>query len=62
LTVADKTPLQKARAKYAAKSTNKTVSFNRDTEQALLDFAQSLPNFGSWVKEQIKSKLKQSNK
>ena len=60
--MADKTPIQKARAKYAAKSTNKTVSFNRDTEQALLDFAQSLPNFGSWVKEQIKNQLKQSNK
>ncbi|WP_311419651.1 hypothetical protein [Kingella denitrificans] len=60
--MADKTPLQKARAKYAAKSTNKTVSFNHDTEQALLDFAQSLPNFGSWVKEQIKVQLKQGNK
>lgn len=60
--MADKTPLQKARAKYAAKSTNKTVSFNRDTEQALLDFAQSLPNFGVWVKEQIKNQLKQGNK
>lgn len=59
--MADKTPLQKARAKYAAKSTNKTVSFNRDTEQDLLDFAQSLPNFGSWVKEQIKSYIKQSD-
>lgn len=58
----DKTPIQKARAKYAAKSTNKTVSFNRDTEQDLLDFAQSLPNFGSWVKEQIKTQLKQGNK
>ncbi len=58
----DKTPIQKARAKYAAKSTNKTVSFRRDTEQDLLDFAQSLPNFGSWVKEQIKAQLKQSNK
>lgn len=58
----DKTPLQKARAKYAAKSTNKTVSFNRDTEQDLLDFAQSLPNFGIWVKEQIKNQLKQGNK
>ena len=58
----DKTPIQKARAKYAAKSTNKTVSFNRDTEQDLLDFAQSLPNFGVWVKEQIKAQLKQSNK
>ena len=58
----DKTPMQKARAKYAAKSTNKTVSFRRDTEQDLLDFAQSLPNFGSWVKEQIKAQLKQSNK
>lgn len=60
--MADKTPIQRARAKYAAKSVNKTVSFNRDTEQALLDFAQSLPNFGSWVKEQIKAQLKQSNK
>lgn len=60
--MADKTPMQRARAKYAAKSTNKTVSFNRDTEQALLDFAQSLPNFGVWVKEQIKNQLKQGNK
>ena len=55
--MADKTPLQRARAKYAAKSVNKTVSFNRDTEQALLDFAQSLPSFGSWVKEQIRIHL-----
>ena len=60
--MAEKTPLQRARAKYAAKSTNKTVSFNRDTEQDLLDFAQSLPNFGSWVKEQIKIQLKQGSK
>lgn len=60
--MADKTPLQRARAKYAAKSANKTVSFNRDTEQDLLDFAQSLPNFGVWVKEQIKNQLKQGNK
>lgn len=58
----NKTPLQKARAKYAAKITNKTVSFHRDTEQVLLDFAQSLPNFGGWVKEQIKIQLKQDNK
>ena len=60
--MADKTPIQRARAKYAAKSVNKTVSFNRDTEQDLLDFVQSLPNFGSWVKEQIKNQLKQGNK
>ena len=60
--MADKTPIQRARAKYAAKSTNKTVSFRRDTEQDLLDFAQSLPNFGVWVKEQIKNQLKQGNK
>jgi hypothetical protein len=60
--MAEKTALQRARAKYAAKSTNKTVSFNRDTEQDLLGFAQSLPNFGSWVKEQIKNQLKQGNK
>ncbi len=60
--MADKTPIQRARAKYAAKSVNKTVSFNRDTEQDLLDFAQSLPNFGVWVKEQIKNQLKQGNK
>lgn len=55
--MAEKTPLQRARAKYAAKSTNKTVSFNCDTEQDLLDFAQSLPNFGSWVKEIIRIHL-----
>ena len=60
--MADKTPLQRARAKYAAKSTNKTVSFRRDTEQDLLDFAQSLPNFGIWFKEQIKNQLKHDNK
>ena len=60
--MAEKTALQRARAKYAAKSVNKTVSFNRDTEQDLLDFAQSLPNFGIWVKEQIKNQLKQGNK
>ena len=59
--MADKTALQRARAKYAAKSVNKTVSFNRDTEQDLLDFVQSLPNFGSWVKDKIRELIHQDD-
>lgn len=59
--MADKTPMQRARAKYAAKSTNKTVSFRNDTEQDLLDFVQSLPNFGSWVKDKIRESVHQDD-
>ncbi|WP_455038225.1 hypothetical protein [Kingella denitrificans] len=59
--MAERTALQRARAKYAAKSTNKTVSFNRDTEQDLLDFVQSLPNFGSWVKDKIRESIHQDD-
>lgn len=38
------------------KRAHRGVSFNRDTEQELLDFVDKV-NFSQWVKEQIRKEL-----
>lgn len=59
----DKTPLQKARAKYAAaKRKMINVCFNLETEQHLFQAAKEMPQFSAWVKEQIKIHIKQKTK
>ena len=58
----DKTPLQRARAKYAAKRKMINVCFNLETEQHLFQAAKEMPQFSAWVKEQIKIHIKQITK
>lgn len=59
----DETPLQKARAKYAAKKRKMiNVCFNLETEQHLFQAAKEMPQFSAWVKEQIKIHIKQTTK
>lgn len=58
----EKTPLQKAQAKYDVKRKKMTVSFNPDTEQELLHAASAMPKFSAWVKEQLKLYIKQRSK
>ena len=60
--MAEKTPIQRARAKYAKKCTNKTVFFKNEEDKDILEFAESLPNFSAWVKEQLKLHLNQGIK
>lgn len=48
--------LDKARRKYDDKRQIKKVSFNPDTENELLEFANSV-NFSEWVKQKIKEEL-----
>ncbi len=56
------TAQQRAQAKYDAKRKKMTVSFNPDTEQDLLHAATAMPRFSAWVKEQLKSHIKQCSK
>lgn len=49
--------IQQARAKYEKeKRAHRGVSFNRQTEQDLLAFADSV-NFSQWVKDKIREEL-----
>ena len=58
----EKTPQQKARAKYDAKRKKITVSFNLDTEQDLFHAATAMPGFSAWVKEQLKLYIKENSR
>ena len=58
----EKTPLQKARKRYSDKRKMVGVSFNLDTEQDLYQAAIAMPKFSVWVKEQLKSHIKQCSK
>lgn len=57
----EKTPIQKARAKYAKKCTNKTVFFKNEEDKDILRFAESLPNFSAWVKDKIRESIHQDD-
>lgn len=59
--MAEKTPIQKARAKYAKKCTNKTVFFKNEEDKDILEFAESLPNFSAWVKDKIRESIHQDD-
>lgn len=50
----EKTPQQKAQAKYDAKRKKININFNLDYEQDLFQAAHAMDNFGGWVKEQLK--------
>lgn len=49
----------KAEAEYRKKRTGKTVFFNTETEQHLIDAANNMPNFSGWVKANLESFLEQ---
>ena len=59
--MAEKTPIQRARAKYAKKCTNKTVFFKNEEDKDILQFAESLPNFSAWVKDKIRESIHQDD-
>lgn len=48
--------LKKAQQKYALKRVNKSVSFNSETEQDLIAFAEHL-DFSNWVKAKIRGDI-----
>lgn len=48
---------RKAWKKYNLKRYNKTVSFRLGEDDELLEFAQSLPDFGAWVRAKIRDSL-----
>lgn len=48
--------LKKAQQKYSLKRVNKSVSFNSETEQDLIEFAEQL-DFSNWVKAKIKGDI-----
>lgn len=50
------TAQDKARRKYDDKRQIKKVSFNTETEEDILKFANSV-NFSEWVKQKIKEEL-----
>jgi hypothetical protein len=56
------TAKQRAQAKYDAKRKKININFNMEHEQDLFQAACNMDNFGGWVKEQIKSYIKQSDK
>lgn len=47
---------QDARKKYEAKRVNRSVSFNIETEQDLINYAENL-DFSNWVKTIMKGML-----
>lgn len=51
------TSKQKAQKKYEGKRAVKSISFNLETEKELHEFANSV-DLSTWVKQQIKEKLK----
>lgn len=48
--------LKKAQQKYALKRVNKSVSFNSETEQDLIEFSEQL-DFSNWVKAKIRGDI-----
>lgn len=55
-----KTSLDKARDKYEKKRRKKFVSFNTENEADLLQYADQIPDFSSWVKEHLKDAKEKS--
>ena len=58
----EKTPQQKAQAKYDAKRKKININFNLDYEQDLFQAAHAMGNFGGWVKEQLKLYITEKDK
>ena len=56
------TAQQRAQAKYDAKRKKININFNMEYEQDLFQAAHDMDNFGGWVKEQLKSYIKQNDK
>lgn len=49
--------LDRAREKYEGKRKRKFASFNTETEADILEYADSLPDFSSWVKQHLKDEV-----
>lgn len=53
---------KRANSRYHSKCTTRTIRFNSEKEQDLIDYIATIPNFAGFVKEALRKEIQKKDK